>query len=876
MLKKFVGLSAAIAILLTALPAWAQDIEENEVKPIPYSQIDPRLPHPAHSGARITLKAMVRRAECGHYFIRWDANLNNDYTDDFEFRANRNDTARAVFDIGRNYVVPTVQRDRSQNINVQVRNGCTGELKFATFRIYIYAFQPSNDSRNWTDEQIEVMSQMAIQESLWHTHRTMGGIERRDHELRAYDQYSEATGLSLWQMTINGHLPAYPPESVGSLPGIQNIRPDWFDDNSERWHNDPYAETAMRYANHMAGSGGLSGIPGGEEANTCGYNPNGTERECQRIGGTADNRGAYARGSTNVYRMGVNLGGLATVLPALAGTYISYGDLRGQAWEYYIQQFADKLGAQQIDGGCSRGGWIYGDYDGSAACNVSDASTTQWAYIGLESAEIAGGPYGVFVNNRHKYRIADNLINNQRGDGGAGYRSSSGRGDFKLTGGSLVGARWLGIHQFNTNDNAVAFGAGHSGFTRSRLRQSYNEYVAHLANNWTAARSMGSHWADSMWQDGDYLCGSPNGVYNVSRCGSTYAMYSLQKGFRTGTPELREIGGRDWVRQFNTYYLRAMDRHANNADPHSNYAEHGRIYDTYCEGHSVTCSYGGGRLAQPMGGLVLTPSIFNPKPVAIGSVAPEVVTEGCAGGNNGLVTFDHSGSFHPNPESRIVAYRWDVNADDGLWWDGDGEPDFETPDENDQFSETFEFRYPTVGTFTATLQVVDNIGQIKQSTVQVTVNRAENVAPAAAHGGPYVLESGSDLELNGAGTDQNIGCGDSVTLAWDLDNDGQFDDAQGATPTVAWASIQNLQAGAPNRVRVQVRDEGGLVATAETMLTIYPRDPVSAGRAQPNPAACEQDILFDGSPSFHPNPQRSIAQYDWDVDGQPGFDGAGE
>jgi PKD repeat protein len=353
-------------------------------------------------------------------------------------------------------------------------------------------------------------------------------------------------------------------------------------------------------------------------------------------------------------------------------------------------------------------------------------------------------------------------------------------------------------------------------------------------------------------------------------------MYSLQKGFRTGTPELREIGGRDWVRQFNTYYLRAMDRHANNADPHSNYAEHGRIYDTYCEGHSVTCSYGGGRLAQPMGGLVLTPSIFNPKPVAIGSVAPEVVTEGCAGGNNGLVTFDHSGSFHPNPESRIVAYRWDVNADDGLWWDGDGEPDFETPDENDQFSETFEFRYPTVGTFTATLQVVDNIGQIKQSTVQVTVNRAENVAPAAAHGGPYVLESGSDLELNGAGTDQNIGCGDSVTLAWDLDNDGQFDDAQGATPTVAWASIQNLQAGAPNRVRVQVRDEGGLVATAETTLTIYPRDPVSAGRAQPNPAACEQDILFDGSPSFHPNPQRSIAQYDWDVDGQPGFDGAGE
>ena len=54
------------------------------------------------------------------------------------------------------------------------------------------------------------------------------------------------------------------------------------------------------------------------------------------------------------------------------------------------QEMADKLGAQQIDGGCARGGWIYGDYNGSAGCGTSDSSTAQWAYIGLESAEIAG------------------------------------------------------------------------------------------------------------------------------------------------------------------------------------------------------------------------------------------------------------------------------------------------------------------------------------------------------------------------------------------------------------------------------------------------------------------------------------------------------
>ena len=75
-------------------------------------------------------------------------------------------------------------------------------------------------------------------------------------------------------------------------------------------------------------------------------------------------------------------------------------------------------------------------------------------------------------------------------------------------------------------------------------------------------------------------------------------MYSLQKGFRTGSPELTEVGGHDWVREFNTYYVRAQDRHHNGNDPWSNYSVQGRIYDTYCDNHSVTCSYGGGRLAQ--------------------------------------------------------------------------------------------------------------------------------------------------------------------------------------------------------------------------------------------------------------------------------------
>jgi hypothetical protein len=330
------GLMAGLVFLILTPAAFAQE-EENEVKPVPYSQIDPTLPHPAHEGARITLKAMIREANCGSYQVRWDTNNNGDYNDEFERRVDRNAQTNSVLDIGRNFRVPDVPRDMSYNINVRVQPNCNGQPeKFATFRLFIYDFSPSPDPRNWTDEQIEIMSQMAVQENLWYTHRTMGNISGSDSNLKATDGFSEATALSLWAFTINGHLPAYPPDDAFSLPGSQNIRPDWFDDNSERWHNDPYAETAMRYANWLSSRAGMQPIANGEETNECGYNPNGTERVCQRIGGTADNQGGHANHSENVYRMGVNLGGLAIVLPALAGTPLCSGAHAGQTWEWYI------------------------------------------------------------------------------------------------------------------------------------------------------------------------------------------------------------------------------------------------------------------------------------------------------------------------------------------------------------------------------------------------------------------------------------------------------------------------------------------------------------------------------------------------------------
>ena len=61
-------------------------------------------------------------------------------------------------------------------------------------------------------------------------------------------------------------------------------------------------------------------------------------------------------------------------------------------------------------------------------------------------------------------------------------------------------------------------------------------------------------------------------------------------------------------------------------------------------------------------------------------------------------------------------------------------------------------------------------------TVVVAVNQG-NQAPVAEADGPYWIDVGQDLHLDGTGSsDPDAGCGDSlVKYEWDLQNDGSYE-----------------------------------------------------------------------------------------------------
>ena len=155
------------------------------------------------------------------------------------------------------------------------------------------------------------------------------------------------------------------------------------------------------------------------------------------------------------------------------------------------------------------------------------------------------------------------------------------------------------------------------------------------------------------------------------------------------------------------------------------------------------------------------------------------------------VTLD--GSASSDPDGTMLRYDWDF----------DNNGSYEMP------GQSVEFNSSDDGLFTVGLRVTDDGGLTNVATTQVTVS---NVEPTADAGGPYSTNVGANVTVTAAASSDP---GNDIALyAWDLDDDGLYDDHTGVTATF------NSQTAGTFTVSVQVTDDDNAATTASATVTV--------------------------------------------------------
>jgi hypothetical protein len=178
----------------------------------------------------------------------------------------------------------------------------------------------------------------------------------------------------------------------------------------------------------------------------------------------------------------------------------------------------------------------------------------------------------------------------------------------------------------------------------------------------------------------------------------------------------------------------------------------------------------------------------------------------------------------------------------------------------------------TEGTaYTARAYAINGGGTSYSASTEFTT--VANQPPTANAGGPYEIEEGQPLPLTGSGTDVDD---DPLTYSWDIDGDGTFGDATGATPTVPWSTLAALGLDGPASysVRVQTSDGRGHTTTsAAATLTVSNVAPTASFDG---PATVDEGdsatVSFTGVTDPSAADVAAGFRYAFDVDGDGTYD----
>ena len=222
---------------------------------------------------------------------------------------------------------------------------------------------------------------------------------------------------------------------------------------------------------------------------------------------------------------------------------------------------------------------------------------------------------------------------------------------------------------------------------------------------------------------------------------------------------------------------------------------------------------------------------------------------------------DGSGSYDIDPTDYITRMEWDFDGSDGYDFDNpDAAVDCPAPPEP---CPPVTWSFPAQGTYYIGLRVWDNAvlhpdeERLPSLPDFTTVTVGENDAPVADAGGPYETVECQGIQLDGSASyDPN---GDGISYLWDLDNDGEFDDATGPAPTF----VSNDDG--VYTVLVTVTDGSLTSEPASADVTVHDTGP-EVSLSGPDTLLISQSGTFQAEVVSPCDDVRSI-EWDWDYNG---------
>ena len=145
-----------------------------------------------------------------------------------------------------------------------------------------------------------------------------------------------------------------------------------------------------------------------------------------------------------------------------------------------------------------------------------------------------------------------------------------------------------------------------------------------------------------------------------------------------------------------------------------------------------------------------------------------------------------------------------------------------------------------VGTDTFDYTAGDGRGGTDTAAVTVTVREGPgpgNNPPVADAGGPYIGQVGQSITLDGSGSVEPDPGDSIISYEWDLNNNGQYDDATGINPTWTWSTVGSYTIG------LRVTDSFGEIDTDTSAVIIE-------GEPETGTIIIEKQTEPDGATSF--------------------------